>query len=129
MTEGGGQRVEIESWDEGRDGPLSERALRLRLERLGYNVARYVYPPGTFFPDHTHDIDKIDAVLSGSFQITIEKRRMILQAGDCIVVPRGTTHRAEVVGDEPVVSLDATRGTSHQVTTPPAVAGKPLDGG
>jgi|SRR5262245_4815722 len=113
MTEGGGKSSEIERWDEGRDGPLSERALRLKLERLGYDVARYVYPPGTLFLDHTHDIDKIDAVLSGRFQITIDKRRMILRAGDCIAVPRGTAHRAEVVGDEPVVSLDATRGASH----------------
>jgi mannose-6-phosphate isomerase-like protein (cupin superfamily) len=112
MTEDGGRRVEIERWDEGRDGRLSERALRLKLERLGYDVTRYVYPPGAFFADHTHDIDKIDAVLSGRFQITIEKRRVILQAGDCIAVPRGTTHSAEVVGDEPVVSLDATRETS-----------------
>jgi quercetin dioxygenase-like cupin family protein len=113
MTEGGGKSSEIERWDEGRDGPLSEKALRLKLERLGCDVTRYVYPPGTLFPDHTHDIDKMDAVLSGRFQITIEKRRVILQAGDCIAVPRGTTHRAEVVGDEPVVSLDATRVTSH----------------
>src|SRR5262245_16700796 len=110
MTAGGGPPDEIERWNDGRDGPLSETALRLKLERLGYDVARYVYPPGTVFPDHTHGIDKIDAVLSGRFQITIEERRLILQAGDCIAVPRGTTHRAEVIGDEPVVSLDATRG-------------------
>ena len=61
----------------------------------------------------THDIGKIDAVLSGRFQITIRQRRMILQAGDCIAVPRGTPHSAEVVGDQPVVSLDATRGIAH----------------
>jgi mannose-6-phosphate isomerase-like protein (cupin superfamily) len=105
--------MSVERWNEGKNGPLSERSFRLKLERLGYDVTRYVYPPGTFFPDHTHDIDKIDAVLSGRFQIAIRGRRMILQAGDCIAVPRGTPHSAEVVGDQPVVSLDATRGIAH----------------
>lgn len=33
----------------------------------------------------------------------------ILEEGDCVAVPRGTMHSAEVVGDEPVVSLDATK--------------------
>ena len=34
---------------------------------------------------------------------------VILEAGDCLVVPRGAKHGAGVIGDEPVVSLDATR--------------------
>ena len=29
------------------DGPLSEAALRAKLEALGYRVARYTYEPGT----------------------------------------------------------------------------------
>jgi quercetin dioxygenase-like cupin family protein len=99
----------IEHWDEKKDGPLSEKALRLRLERLGYNVTRYVYAPGTFFPQHDHEVDKIDAVLSGRFCITIGGSQIILKPGDSIAVPRGTSHSAEVIGDEPVVSLDATR--------------------
>jgi quercetin dioxygenase-like cupin family protein len=99
----------IERWDEKKDGPLSEKSLRLRLERLGYIVTRYVYAPGTFFPQHDHEVDKIDAVLSGRFCITMGGSRIILKPGDSIAVPRGTLHSAEVVGAEPVVSLDATR--------------------
>jgi mannose-6-phosphate isomerase-like protein (cupin superfamily) len=34
---------------------------------------------------------------------------VILEAGDCLHVPRGAEHSAEVVGDEPVVSLDGVR--------------------
>lgn len=101
--------MELERWDEGRDGPLSEEALRAELERRGYRVARYVYPPGTRFPEHTHGVDKIDAVLSGRFRMTMHGRELVLEAGDRLAVPRGTVHSAEVVGDEPVVSLDATR--------------------
>ncbi len=101
--------MRVERWDTERDGPLSEQAMREKLEALGYGVARYVYPPGTYFPDHTHDIDKMDAVLSGRFRMTILNESAILEAGDCLKVPAGTVHSAEVIGDEPVVSLDATR--------------------
>lgn len=99
----------VEKWDSEKDGPPSERALRRKLEARGYHVSRYVYPPGTFFPDHRHDIDKIDAVVSGRFRMTMRGRAVVLEAGDCLAVPRGTVHSAEVVGDAPVVSLDATR--------------------
>ena len=100
----------VEHWDVGRDGPLTEDAMREALQRRGYSVSRYVYPPGTYFPDHTHDVDKIDGVLSGRFRMKMEGREVILEAGDTLVVPRGAVHSAEVVGDEPVVSLDAVRG-------------------
>ena len=100
-------QVSIESWDPDADGALTESALCAKLERRGYRVARYVYPPGTVFPEHTHDVDKIDAVLSGRFRITLGGEPFELEAGDAIEVPRGAVHRAEVLGDEPVVSLDA----------------------
>jgi len=101
--------LSVVHWNEQTDGPLTEAALRANLESRGYRVARYVYPPGTRFPEHTHDIDKIDAVISGRFRMTIEGREALLEAGDAIEVPRGVRHSAEVVGSEPVVSLDATK--------------------
>lgn len=101
--------MRVEKWDTERDGPLAEQAMQEKLENLGYHVARYVYPPGTYFPDHTPEIDRMDAVLSGRFRMTILKESAILEAGDCLAVPSDTVHSAEVIGDEPVVSLDATR--------------------
>ena len=89
------------------DGPLTEPALKAKLQRLGYSVNRYVYPPGAYFPDHTHDVEKIDAVISGQFRIAMGNDSAILRAGDFIHIPRGAVHSAEVVGDEPVVSFDA----------------------
>ena len=97
----------LERWDEERDGPPTEEALRAKLDSLGYRASRYVYPPGTFFPAHTHPVDKIDGVVSGHFRMVVEGTEVILEAGDCLAVPKGTLHSAEVVGDTPVVSLDA----------------------
>lgn len=99
----------VEHWDADRDGPLSEAALRRKLAARGYDVARYTYPPGTSFPTHTHAVDKIDAVVAGRFRIVMGGASVVLEAGDCIAVPAGAAHRAEVVGDEAVLSLDAVR--------------------
>ena len=101
--------MKVDHWSEKADGPLTEAALRRKLEQLGYDVSRYVYPPGTYFPEHSHAIDKMDAVLSGRFRMVVEGREVILEAGDVLAVPSGTVHSAEVVGDEAVVSLDATK--------------------
>ncbi|MDZ7662120.1 cupin domain-containing protein [Thiohalophilus sp.] len=100
---------QLQHWNETEDGPLSEAALIDKLERQGYSVNRYVYAPGTVFPPHTHAVDKIDAVLSGRFRLEMEGQRLILEPGDSLAVPRGVVHSAEVVGDDPVVSLDAVR--------------------
>jgi quercetin dioxygenase-like cupin family protein len=102
--------MDLEHWDTAKEGPLTEKAMRAKLEARGYRVSRYVYPPGTVFPDHTHAVDKIDAVLAGRFRMTTPEGQAVLEAGDCLAVPRGTVHSAEVMGREPVISLDATKG-------------------
>jgi quercetin dioxygenase-like cupin family protein len=94
-------------WNAVLDGELSEAALRRKLETGGYMVARYTYPPGTHFPEHTHEVDKIDAVISGRFRLVVGGHLFVLGPGDSIAVPRGVRHSATVVGAEPVVSLDA----------------------
>lgn len=99
----------IEHWDPQADGELNEANMRAKLEKRGYVVSRYVYPAGTNFPDHSHEVDKIDGVLAGKFRMTMQGETVILTAGDCLVVPRGVVHSAQVVGSEAVVSLDAVK--------------------
>lgn len=101
--------VQVRRWNTAADGPVTEAALRAKLEALGYTVARYVYPPGTRFPDHSHEVDKIDAVVSGRFRLVIGGHTCQLGPGDWVEVPRDRRHNATVIGDESVVSLDAIR--------------------
>jgi mannose-6-phosphate isomerase-like protein (cupin superfamily) len=54
-------------------------------------------------------VDKIDAVVSGRFKMVVEDTELVLQAGDMLPVARGMVHSAEVLGDEPVISLDGVR--------------------
>ena len=99
----------IEPWDESQWGPLSEENMRRKLTSEGYSVARYVYPRGTVFSDHTHSLNKKDVVLEGEFLITLEGEEFLLRAGDSIEVPRNAVHSAQVVGEASVVSLDAVK--------------------
>jgi mannose-6-phosphate isomerase-like protein (cupin superfamily) len=39
----------------------------------------------------------------------MQGQSVTLAAGDCLAVPRTIEHCAQVIGDEPVVSLDAVR--------------------
>jgi quercetin dioxygenase-like cupin family protein len=103
----------VEKWHPSVDGTLTETALRRKLERLGFSVSRYVYPPGTSFPPHTHNVEKMDAVVSGRFRIAMGDEEIVLDPGDAILVPSGAEHRAEVVGGEPVISLDAVKRTDR----------------
>lgn len=100
--------MKVEHWEEAW-GEMNESNMRRRLEEEGYAVVRYVYPPGTYFPDHTHGYDKKDAVLSGRFRIQAQGHEFVLGPGDMIAVPARTIHSAEVVGSEAVISLDASK--------------------
>jgi len=101
--------MNVDRWDIERDGKLTEAAMRAKLEHLGYSVSRYVYPPGTYFPDHTHDVDKTDAVFSGTFRITTAGGVADLGPGDAIEIPSRSVHSAQVVGNQAVVSFDAVK--------------------
>lgn len=101
--------MQIEHWDPARDGELTEANMRRKLRGRGYQVSKYVYPPGAYFPEHDHGVDKIDGVLSGRFRMGMRGNSVVLEAGDLLAVPKHALHSAEVVGNEPVVSLDAIR--------------------
>lgn len=58
---------------------------------------------------HTHEVDKMDAVLSGELRISMGGGCIVLGPGDAVHVPRGIKHSAEVVGNQPVVSLDGVK--------------------
>jgi quercetin dioxygenase-like cupin family protein len=100
--------VDVIRWNPEEDGGLNQTALRCKLERLRYRKLLRL-SPGTIFPEHTHGVEKMDAVVSGRFKITMEGQAVLLGPGDAVRVPRGAAHSAEVVGDDEVVSLDGIR--------------------
>ena len=83
-------------------------ALKQQLKDEGYNIYVYSYPGGMCFPPHKHDHDTIHVVLNGSMKVTIDDTDHILKTGERFVVPANVMHTAEVIGEMPVVILDAT---------------------
>jgi len=96
-------------WSEEGEGELTEEALREKLRSEGFSVFKYTYPPGTRFSPHSHDVDKVDAILQGRFRVEMNGESAVLGPGEWVYVPAGEEHAAEVVGDKSVVSLDAAR--------------------
>ena len=98
--------LKVEHWNESRDGPLNMLNMKKKLERLGYDCIEYKFPPGMHFGDHTHNISKKDAVVSGKMQIGMYGQEVILEAGDIIDIPKDTVHNATVMGNEMVEFYD-----------------------
>ncbi len=99
--------MRIERWDSRRDGPLTEAALKRKLESRGYRVSGRQYPVGAVASAQADDRERIDAVVSGLLKITLDGESAILTAGDVVIVPRGAVRRVEVVGSSPVHCLEA----------------------
>ncbi|PAA46925.1 hypothetical protein BOX15_Mlig020256g1, partial [Macrostomum lignano] len=101
--------LNVFKWDASSDGPLSSEAMQRKLRSLGYSSCRYTFGPGTVFPDHTHPVDKMDAIVSGRFLFRMFGEEVVLEPGDRVLVPKDTVHYAEVVGSQDVVFFDSTK--------------------
>ena len=87
--------LQVEKWNTETDGPLNEASMRRKLK--GYSCIKYTFPPGTDFPDHTHNVSKKDSIIAGQFRFAMKGREVILQPGDMIEVPAGVVHNASVI--------------------------------
>ena len=65
--------------------------------------------PGTDFPDHTHEVPKKDALLSGHFKVCMYGQTIELELGDIVNIPKHTVHNAGVIGSETVTFYDSTK--------------------
>ncbi|CAH8478221.1 unnamed protein product [Heterobilharzia americana] len=95
-------------WDESVDGPLSLQSMLKKLKAEGCSCTNYKFSPGTNFPVHTHQENKMDCIVSGQLSFTMFGKEIILGPGDRLEVPRNVPHSAHVVGNKPVVFVDAT---------------------
>uniref|UniRef100_A0A5K4EVX0 C2H2-type domain-containing protein n=1 Tax=Schistosoma mansoni TaxID=6183 RepID=A0A5K4EVX0_SCHMA len=77
--------------------------------KIGCSCIKYKFTPGTNFPEHTHDEDKLDCIVSGQLSFSMYGKEIILGPGDRLEVPRNIPHSARVVGKNPLVFVDATR--------------------
>jgi quercetin dioxygenase-like cupin family protein len=83
--------------------------LLAKFEAEGYRVSMHLFAPGTVFARYSLCEPRIDAVLCGRLRLVIDGEANLLGPGDWIEVPEGVAVSAEVIGDEPVLGLDAAR--------------------
>lgn len=100
--------MRIERWDVGRDGPLSEAALRQKVAGLGYGpTTGRTYPARTVAAAQHELYASVAAVILGLVKVVIDGESAILAAGDIAFVPRGAVRRIEVVGTSAAECVEA----------------------
>lgn len=99
--------MRIDRWDSRRDGPLTEDALRRKLEGHGYQVSTQSWVSGTILPAQIQNADVAHAVVSGIVKLTLDGETAILTGGDVVYMPRGAIRRIEVIGSAPASCFEA----------------------
>ena len=90
-------------------GQVTINKIRARLEQEGFYPSRFDMVPGDSYGDHTHPEAEIRWVVSGRLQVKVGRDEIILEAGDKLELAPNVVHSADVVGDEVVVTVCASR--------------------
>ena len=99
--------MRVERWDVRRDGPLTEVALRHKIEALGYEVSPRMFAAGTMAAAQVDPRERLHAVIRGLVKVTLDGESAILAAGDMVFVPRGSMLRVEAIGATGAACFDA----------------------
>ena len=92
--------VEVIRWEDDTLPTVEEIQDLLRTD--GYQPVLFSDAPGTIYAEHDHDHDECLWFVSGQMEMVIGDDHFMLGPGDRLVLPRGTTHRARVVGTQSV---------------------------
>ena len=76
-------------------GAPREEDLRHRLEGEGFSVWVWTDPPDAAYVAHSHDHDESLWVVRGVITFGVDGASYRLEAGDRLMLPRGTVHTAE----------------------------------
>lgn len=101
--------IKVERWNLGTDGPPTVEGLTKKLKAHGYHCMQEEYNPGTVLHEHAHNEPRKDAVVSGQLKVGVFGKEVVLNPGDIIDIPEGIDHDAAVVGNQPVVLLEASK--------------------
>jgi quercetin dioxygenase-like cupin family protein len=96
----------IERWDPRTSGPLSESALRQKLESRGFRVSRRSLPAGATMARPADERLRVTAVVEGLVKVSLPADSAILSPGDIVQIAAGTVFRLEVLGTAAAVCFD-----------------------
>jgi quercetin dioxygenase-like cupin family protein len=93
---------------------------RQTIHGANQTLMRYVYHPGSVFPEHSHPEEQITIILSGSIDFTVDGKPVTLSAGQSALIPANVPHGAVVTGPDVVETLNtmAPRRSSAPLSQP-----------
>ena len=97
----------VQRWQAPR--PLNQEQAKLMLKAEGLESFQENFPPETEIPDHRHPFDEIRFVISGEMKMDISGNKLLLRAGDKILIPANTKHSKKVEGDRNCLCICAHR--------------------
>lgn len=97
--------------------------MHLGANRTGLLVARMMYPPNFKLAPHTHNVDYVVTVLSGTYYSGTGDRydaasMRALGPGATVIEPAGVPHYAETRGEGVVLHISGTEPASTQFVNP-----------
>ena len=106
--------MEIIHWSQ--SSPPQEHMLRQRMQQQGLQPYIWSNGPGDTYAPHTHSYEKVLYCLRGSIRFTLpthldetgSSMYADLKAGDCMLLPAGICHSAQV-GEHGVSCMEAAR--------------------
>src|SRR6266567_677786 len=90
-----------------------ENELQVMMQQEGLQPSAWSNGPGDTYAVHSHTYEKVLYCARGSIRFIlpdfpVETRNVDLEPGDCLILPAGVRHSAEV-GSRGVTCLEATR--------------------
>lgn len=73
----------------------------MMLESEGLDPEEETIPSGGQVTDHRHPFDEVRIVVSGQLMLDIAGNKLLLRAGDRILIPANTRHSKQADGSEP----------------------------
>ena len=84
--------------------PTAEQIYQI-FEREGLRPFEETYQPGEEICAHRHPFDEVRMLVKGSLLLDIAGNRLLLRAGDKIVIPSNTIHSKKTQGDSSCVCI------------------------
>ena len=85
----------------------TQQQMALMLESEGLEVLEETIPVGVGVTDHRHPFDEVRIVVKGQLLLDIAGNKLLLRAGDRILIPANTRHSKHSDGTEPCTCLYA----------------------
>jgi len=92
------------SWDTVELETLNDLLQRQVLSGQSVMVARILLKKGCIVPLHSHHNEQVSYVLEGAMEFRIDKRKIVANLGDVLIIPSHMPHEVEALADS--VSLD-----------------------